>query len=190
MEGYRITRDDSDAVVNGTPLPEVSSQEELRAILAVQRYSRAFDLVIDLVRTRPAPMINEALVLDLSVALFRPSVDAGIVTEDELRGWRSINVGLAGGWRHAPPAHAKVPSLIGVHPRSPRARCSSWSRATTPLHSRAARTCGVGELDGARSRGLASGTSFTADMSARTSDAADARHRGGPASCVTRARAS
>ncbi|MDQ8173693.1 MAG: Fic family protein [Gemmatimonadota bacterium] len=113
MEGYRITKAVSDAVVNGTPLPETSSHEELRAIMAVQGYSRAFDLVIDLVRTRPAPTIDEALILDLYVALFRPSVDAGIVTEDELRGWRSINVGLAGGWRHAPPAHTKVASLIG-----------------------------------------------------------------------------
>lgn len=113
MEGYRITKAASDAVVNGAPLPEISSEEQLRAIMAVQGYSRAFDLIINLVRTPPAPSINEALILDLYVALFRPSVDAGIVTENKLRGWRTTNVGLAGGWRHSPPAHGKIPSLIG-----------------------------------------------------------------------------
>ena len=113
MEGYSITKAVADAVVNGTQLPEITSEEQLRAITAVQGYSRAFDMVIDRVRTTPAPPIDETLILDLYVELFRPSVDAGIVTEDELRGWRTINVGLAGGWRHAPPAHGKVPSLIG-----------------------------------------------------------------------------
>jgi hypothetical protein len=112
MEGYRITKEMSDAVVNGTALPEISNQEQLRAIMAVQGYSRAFDMVIDLVRTPPAPAIDEGLILDLYVELFRLSVDARVVSEAELRGWRTINVGLAGGWRHSPPAHGKVSSLI------------------------------------------------------------------------------
>ncbi|MFL5575143.1 MAG: Fic family protein [Gemmatimonadaceae bacterium] len=112
MEGYRITKEVSDAVVNGTPLPEISSQEQLRAIMAVQGYSRAFDLVIERVRKPPAPPIDEGLILDLYVEFFRPSVDAGTVTEADLRGWRTINVGLAGGWRHSPPGAGKVPSLI------------------------------------------------------------------------------
>lgn len=112
MEGYRITKEASDAVVNGTPLPEITSDEQLRAIMAVQGYSRAFDMVIDRVRTPPAPPIDEGLILDLYVELFRPSVDAGTVSEEDLRGWRTIPVGLAGGWRHSPPAHGKIPSLI------------------------------------------------------------------------------
>ena len=112
MEGYRITKEVSDAVVNGTPLPAIASEAERRAIMAVQGYSRAFDMVIDLDRTPPAPPIDEGLILDLYVELFRPSVDAGTVTEADLRGWRTINVGLAGGWRHSPPAHGKVSSLL------------------------------------------------------------------------------
>ena len=46
------------------------------------------------------------------MALFQPSVDAEIVTADDLRHWRTLNVGLAGGWRHIPPGFEKVPSLI------------------------------------------------------------------------------
>lgn len=130
MEGYRITKEVSDAVVNGTALPEASSREELRAIMAVQGYSRAFDMVIDLVRKPPAPPIDEALILDLYVELFRPSVDAEIVTEQDLRGWRTINVGLAGGWRHSPPAHGKVASLIrGMSEFSAKVDLSPLTRA-------------------------------------------------------------
>jgi len=80
--------------------------------MAVQGYSHAFDTVINLVRKPTAPPINAALILDLYAELFRPSVDAGTVTERDLRGWRTIAVGLAGGWRHSPPAHGKVASLI------------------------------------------------------------------------------
>ena len=113
MEGYRISREVSDAAVKGTP-PDgpMTSQEQLRAIMAVQGYSRAFDLVIDLVRQDSSQPIDEGLILDLYGALFRPSVDAGTVTAADLRGWRTINVGLAGGWRHSPPSAAKVPSLL------------------------------------------------------------------------------
>ena len=112
LEGYRITKEVSDTVVNGTASTAIASGEELRAIMAVQGYSHAFDMVIDLVRKPPAPRIDEALILDLYVELFRPSLDAGTLAEQDLRGWRTIPVGLAGGWRHAPPAHGKVASLV------------------------------------------------------------------------------
>ncbi len=113
MEGYHISQAVSDAVVRGYTLPDpIASQEQLRAIMAVQGYSIAFDLVIDRLRQGAPFTIDEALILDLYGALFRPSVDAGIVAPSELRGWRTINVGLTGGWRHVPPGHHKVPSLI------------------------------------------------------------------------------
>jgi Fic/DOC family len=112
MEGYHISREVSDAIVSGTALPVARTAEELRAIMAVQGYSTAFDLVIDRVRTVPPLSLGEDLILDLYVALFRPSVDAGIVGEQDLRGWRTTNVGLAGGWRHVPPNHRKVLDLI------------------------------------------------------------------------------
>ena len=127
MEGYRITKEASDAVVNGTALPEVLSQEELRGIMAVKGYSRAFDLVIDLVRTPPAPSINEALILDLYVELFRPSVDEGIVTEDEPdrrveRFRREVR---------PPSAIARGAHTLGVRHHSPVSRRQRPPRAST-----------------------------------------------------------
>ena len=113
MEGYRISKEISDAVVSGTPIPgPIASEAELRAVMAVQGYSRAFDLVIERARQSGSRAMDEALMLDLYSALFRPSVDARIVSEADLRGWRTINVGLAGGWRHVPPSPLKLVSLV------------------------------------------------------------------------------
>lgn len=113
MEGYRISQAISDAVVSGVPLTgPITNEAELRAVMAVQGYSRAFDLVIERARESGSHSIDEALMLDLYGALFRPSVDAGIVSDADLRGWRTINVGLAGGWRHVPPSPLKVVSLV------------------------------------------------------------------------------
>lgn len=113
LEGYRISQTVSDAVVSGRSLAGlIASEAELRAVMAVQGYSRAFDLVIDRVRGTGPHVIDEALMLDLYGELFRPSVDAGVVSDADLRGWRTINVGLAGGWRHVPPSPVKLTGLI------------------------------------------------------------------------------
>lgn len=113
MEGYRISKDASDAVVAGTyGRGEALSPHELRAVMAVQGYSNAFDHVMEWLRDKSPRPVTEGAILDLHVALFQPSVDAEIVTAEDLRRWRGLNVGLMGGWRHVPPSHEKVPSLI------------------------------------------------------------------------------
>jgi Fic family protein len=112
LEGYRISREMSDAVVNGDPLPDAITEQERRAIMAVQGYSHAFDRVLTLAQESPRRPVDAALILELYAALFRPSVDAGLVSIDDLRGWRTGPVGLAGGWRHVPPNAKKIPDLI------------------------------------------------------------------------------
>lgn len=110
MEGYRIAPEVVDAIVRGAPPPGgPRSEEELRAAMAVQGYSGAFDEVLRLVPRRPD--VTQGVVLDLYEALFRPSVDAGIVAPGELRRWRNGPVGLAG-WRHVPPNPVKLSDLM------------------------------------------------------------------------------
>ena len=109
LEGYKIPRGLSDAIVNGDPLPAGQSEETIRAAMAVQRYARAFDLVVSLAR-RDDP-ITRSVILDLYEALFRPSVDAGLVDAGTLRSWRTSNVSLRG-WRHVPPNHRKLRELL------------------------------------------------------------------------------
>jgi hypothetical protein len=111
MEGYRISREVSDAIVRGDPLSSgPQDQKSLEAAMAVQGYSIAFNEVLERARRKAA--IDTALMLDLHEALFRPSIDAGITDAPALRGWRTSAVGLHG-WRHVPPNPKKIPDLIG-----------------------------------------------------------------------------
>lgn len=111
MEGYRISREISDAIVRGEPLPDgPQDQKTLEAAMAVQGYTLAYNLVVE--RARGKDPIDTALILDLYEALFRPSVDAGITDTAALRGWRTASVGLRG-WRYVPPNPKKIPDLIG-----------------------------------------------------------------------------
>jgi len=111
MEGYRISREISDAIVRGEPLPRgPHDRATLEAAMAIQGFSLAFGEVLDRARTKVP--VGTALILDLHEALFRPAVDAAITDPAALRGWRSVSVGLRG-WRHVPPNPKKVPDLIG-----------------------------------------------------------------------------
>ncbi|MGH8318335.1 MAG: Fic family protein [Steroidobacteraceae bacterium] len=111
MEGYRISRETSDAIVRGGPLPDgPQDQKTLEAAMAVQGYTIAYGLVLERARRKNA--VYSALILDLHEALFRPSVDAGFADTAALRGWRQDRVGLQG-WRYVPPNAKKVPDLIG-----------------------------------------------------------------------------
>lgn len=112
LEGYRISRDKSDAVVNGAAIPTTVSETERIAMMAVRGYSHAFDRVITLVDEGSPSPIDASLIIDLYAALFRPSVDEGYVKPQDLSGWRTSAVGLAGGWRHVPPNAKKVADLI------------------------------------------------------------------------------
>lgn len=111
MEGYRIAREISDAIVRGEPLPEgLQDRKTLEAAMAVQGYTVAYSEVLE--RARRKALVDTALILDLYEALFRPSVDAGITDSAALRGWRAASVGLRG-WRYVPPNPKKIPDLIG-----------------------------------------------------------------------------
>jgi Fic/DOC family protein len=111
MEGYRISRDISDAIVRGEPLADgPQDRETLAAAMAIQGYSAAFNEVLQ--RARAKQPVNTDLILDLYEALFRPSVDAGITDTASLRAWRTSSVGLRG-WRYVPPNPKKISDLIG-----------------------------------------------------------------------------
>jgi hypothetical protein len=111
MEGYRISREISDAIVRGEPIPGgPQDHQTLEAAMAVQGYTFAYTEVLE--RARRKDRIDTDLILDLYEALFRPSVDAGITDSAALRGWRTASVGLRG-WRYVPPNPKKIPDLIG-----------------------------------------------------------------------------
>lgn len=128
MEGYRISREISDAIVRGEPLSDgAQDRETIAAAMAVQGYSIAFNQVLERAQ-RQAP-VDTDLILDLYEALFRPSVDAGITEPSSLRAWRNTSVSLRG-WRHVPPNPKKITDLIaGLERFSARQDLSPIARA-------------------------------------------------------------
>lgn len=111
MEGYRISRQASDGVVAGQPLPEDTHEfDTLQAARAIQGYSNAFAEVLRCA-SRQAP-VDTGLILDLCESLFRSSMDAEVTDSAALRAWRTSSVGLRP-WRYVPPNAKKIPDLIG-----------------------------------------------------------------------------
>ncbi len=111
IEGYRIQRSDVEAVVSGHATAGRTA-DEVERLMALTGYSRAFDFVLRQVSAvGGAPMVNEALILDVSVELWSPSIDAGIVAPDDLRKWRTRAVQIAGS-DYAPPSADKLSQLM------------------------------------------------------------------------------
>ena len=116
IEGYRITPEEVSAVIGGE---EVGGHhpEDVRARMAVKGYSVAFDRCLAVVGEATAPLeITESLVQQLYFDLFSPSVEAGVVDADTLRGWRNSPAYLRGS-RYVPPSPEKVPQLMQQHVR-------------------------------------------------------------------------
>jgi Fic family protein len=113
IEGYRITHEHVRAVLAGASLDNPDRAETER-LMALKGYSQAFERAVSVVAGADGPLqLSEALVLDLYVELWGPSVDAEIMTPADLRGWRQAPVYIRGS-DYVPPAPGKVPQLMRV----------------------------------------------------------------------------
>jgi Fic family protein len=111
IEGYRIRPDEVSAVIRGVSVGG-HDPEEVRSRMAVAGYSRAFETVLATVRDAPGRVpITETLVQRLYIDLFSPSVDAGIVSAELMRGWRTEPAYLRG-HVYVPPGPEKLPRLM------------------------------------------------------------------------------
>lgn len=109
IEGYRITREEVRAVLDGVPY-EGRTPDEVTRLMALKGYSRAFDRTLDLIRDafgRGAPDLSDTMIFDLHLELWGPSIDAGIVSTEDMRGWRESAVFIRQS-RHVPPGPEKV----------------------------------------------------------------------------------
>jgi hypothetical protein len=87
---------------------------ETERLMALKGYSQAFERTLSSISEADGGVhVSEALVLDLFVELWGPSVDAGIMTTADLRGWRQAPVYIRGS-EYVPPAPGKVPQLMRV----------------------------------------------------------------------------
>lgn len=111
IEGYRIRAEEVSAIIRGTAVGG-HDPEEVRSRMAVAGYATAFERVLRLVDAADGRVpITEALIQELYVDLFSPSVDAGIVSPEMLRGWRTEPAYLRG-HLHVPPGPEKLPRLM------------------------------------------------------------------------------
>ncbi|MEO7521707.1 MAG: Fic family protein [Gemmatimonas sp.] len=121
IEGYRITRDEVEAVIAGRPYAG-RTPDEIERLMALKGYSQAFDWVLKQIGGKETsdvktgallarPRITEELILDIFLELWSPSVDAGIVDSADLRRWRARPVQIKSS-DHAPPSAEKLPQLM------------------------------------------------------------------------------
>lgn len=115
IEGYRITKEEVHAVLDGTPFKGRSPDETMR-LMALEGYSRAFDRTLSLIGDAfrgEGPEISEQMIFDLHLELWGPSIDAGIVDAADMRGWRESPVFIRQS-RYVPPAPEKVGRYMGL----------------------------------------------------------------------------
>ncbi len=113
IEGYRLRPEAVSALLGGVS-PGGPEIEDARSRMAVVGYGVAFDRLLDRVEKAQGRVeLTPSLALDLYVDLFRPSVEAGIVAADDLRGWRQNPVFIRN-TLFVPPRPEKVPRLIDL----------------------------------------------------------------------------
>lgn len=111
LEGYRIRPEEVSAILRNEPVAG-DDPEEVRSRMAIAGYGSAFERCLEAVRETDVRVeITENLISDLYVDLFTPSVEAGIVSAEDLRGYRSRAAFLRG-YVHVPPNPQKVPALM------------------------------------------------------------------------------
>lgn len=115
IEGYRVSRDEVDAVLSGKPTPAGRSEEEIRRLMALKGYAVAFDESLEMLPSRTSRFqMTEQRIHDLYAALWWPSVDAGIVSGADLRTWRGQPAFIRGS-EYVPPSPEKVAGYMALY---------------------------------------------------------------------------
>jgi Fic family protein len=113
IEGYRLRPDEVSALLGGGR-PGGPEIVDARSRLAIAGYGVAFDRLLARAEEEQGwPPLTPSLALDLYVDLFWPSVEAGIVEADDLRGWRQAPVFIRD-TMFVPPRPEKVPRMVDM----------------------------------------------------------------------------
>ncbi|NJD18665.1 MAG: Fic family protein [Gemmatimonadetes bacterium] len=113
IEGYRLSLDDV-AVLLGEGAGGGRDIEDVRSKLAVMGYGIAFDRLLRRIRDASGEVpLTSDLALDLYTDLFAPSLEAGLLPANDLRGWRTGSVFIRD-TLYVPPGAAKVPAMLDL----------------------------------------------------------------------------
>ena len=113
IEGYRLSLEEVSGLLGGGR-PSDADIADVRSKLAIIGYGIAFDHLLDrLEESGGTVALTGDLALDLYADLFTPSIEAGIVAGEDLRGWRTAPVFIRD-TLFVPPGHEKVPRMIDL----------------------------------------------------------------------------
>ena len=113
IEGYRLSLEEVSLLLGAGGTGE-RGVEDVRSKLAIIGYGIAFDNLLDrLQEAGGAVDLDGTLALDLYLDLFTPSVEAGVVRAEDLRGWRTDPVFIRNSL-FVPPNHEKVQRMLDV----------------------------------------------------------------------------
>jgi hypothetical protein len=113
IEGYRLSLEDVSILLGSGETGE-RSVEDVRSKLAIIGYGVAFDQLLGRVQDAAGAVdLDGALALDLYLDLFTPSVEAGVVRVENLRGWRTNPVFIRD-TLFVPPNHEKIERMLDV----------------------------------------------------------------------------
>jgi len=113
IEGYRLSVPEVPLLLGGDPTGN-QNVADVRSKLAVLGYGNAFDRLISLIQSEDGTVpLTAGLALDLYTDLFAPTVEAGIISGVDLRGWRTAPVYIRDAL-FVPPSPDKVPAMLDL----------------------------------------------------------------------------
>ncbi len=114
IEGYRVTPEEIQALIDGRPADSTgATQEEVERKMALKGYLEAHHYVLRMIAEhfKNEKPITELIIREIYAHLFSPSVDAGLISKNQLTRYRNDAVYIRNS-RHVPPAHQKVDDLM------------------------------------------------------------------------------
>jgi len=114
IEGYRVTQEEIQALIDNRPVITTGAgKEEIERKMALKGYLVAHKFVLNMISDhfKNGNLIPEQIIREIYAHLFFPSVEANLITKDQLTRYRNDAVYIRNS-RHVPPSHQKVDDLM------------------------------------------------------------------------------
>lgn len=114
IEGYRVTQEEIQALIEGRMITEFgASKEEVERKMALKGYLEAHRFILQTIADNfnKVTPVTELIIREIYAHLFSPSVEAGLLTKEQLTRYRNDAIYIRNS-RHVPPNYQKVDDLM------------------------------------------------------------------------------